>query len=59
MVLKVYTMLQHKFFLEDETEEGGFEMELPLNRFRTCSVAMLLDTLQKDSTTKAPGGMLE
>ena len=27
--------------LEDETDEGGFEMELPPNRFRTRSVAIV------------------
>lgn len=30
-----------KFVLEDETDEGGFEMELPPNRFRTRSVAIV------------------
>ena len=27
--------------MEDETDEGGFEMELPPNRFRTRSVAIV------------------
>lgn len=30
-----------KFVLEEETDEGGFEMELPPNRFRTRSVAIV------------------
>ena len=39
---KISVALQDgKFVLEEETDEGGFEMELPPNRFRTRSVAIV------------------